>query len=198
MNIGIITSFIVGGILLLSLLVFNNSVMNSTVETTITVSSQDRIDAVVDVLQYDLSRLGYNTGTADNFVTFDSNTLKFKADIIDGDETTDFDYNEVEWELTSNLATATANPNDYILTRTFDPDPIVAGDEEVTQFFVTYLEFKYYNVQGNITADRNVIKQVEVELIYESSEPYYLNAKGSPQYYRTVWKRKIVPNNLTF
>lgn len=198
MNIGLITSFLVGGILLLSLLVFNNSVMNSTAETTITISTQIKVDALVDVLQNDLSRLGYNTGTADNFITFQSNTLEFKGDIFDNDETRDLDYDVVEWKLTSTRATATKNPNDYILTRTWDPDPFVAGNEEVTNFYVSRLAFKYYNAQGNITNDRSVIKQIEIELIYESDEPYYLNPKGDPQYYRTIWKRTIVPNNLTF
>lgn len=198
MNISLLTSFVIGGMLLLSLLVFNNSVLNSTVETTFTVSSQNRIDTIVDILQNDLSRLGYNTGTADNFITHQSDVIKFKGDIFDNDETKDLDYDVVEWRLTNTKATGTSNPNDFILKRTWDPDPLIAGNEEVTEFFVSRLEFKYYTAQGAITNDKSVIKQIEIELIYEAPEPYYTNPKGAPQYYRTIWQRTIVPNNLTF
>ncbi|MEP1151009.1 MAG: hypothetical protein JXR20_06720 [Balneola sp.] len=198
MNISLLTSFVIGGMLLLSLLYFNNSVLNSTVETTMTVSSQTKIDTIVEILENDISRLGYNTGTADNFITHQSNVLKFKGDIFDGDEVKDLDYDEVEWRLTSTKAGNTTNPNDYILKRTWDPDPLVAGNEEVTEFYVSRLEFKYYTAQGAVTNDRSVIKQIEIELIYEADEPYYTNSNGSPQYYRTIWQRTIVPNNLTF
>ncbi|WP_018128136.1 hypothetical protein [Balneola vulgaris] len=199
MNVGIVTSFVIGGLMLISVLAFNNSVMNSTIETTTSVIAQNKIDDLVTVLTNDISRLGYNTGTADNFLINTGTTMKFKGDIFDGDETKNLDYDVVVWTFSNTAAGSTTNPNDYILTRTWDPTPNGGtGDEEISTYTVTHFELKYFNGQGQATTDPNVIKQIEIEIVQESGEPYYTNRAGEANYYRSVWKRTIIPNNLMF
>lgn len=199
MNLNIFTSFVVGGIFLLTLLAFNNFVFNSAVETTTGVMTENSFDTIVEILQNDINRLGYNTGTADNILTMTDGRFEFKGDIYDEDGSESVaDYNTVEWHLTANKATSTDNPDDYILTRTFDPDPFFSGDSEEQTFNVNHLEFKYLDANGSQTNDPELVKQISIELVHESKNSYYVSTKGAEKYYRSVWNRTIVPNNLTF
>jgi len=67
MNLGLATTYIIVGLMLLSILAYNYSLFNSTVETTSSVITQSKLDNIVSILQNDLNRIGYDRGISDAF-----------------------------------------------------------------------------------------------------------------------------------
>lgn len=196
MNLGLLTTFIVGGLMLLSILMFNISTYNSTVETTSSVITQNKMDNIVEVLQNDLNRIAYdvplNLVTA--FINTQNDRVSFRGNIFDNDASSTYDF--VEWKLTNVKDTSTSNPNDYILTRTWNPNPGNPITEVVSTYSARYFNVNYFNSDGNAPASIDKIVQLEVELVIESGEPFNVNNVGDKNYYRTVWKRRIVLNNI--
>ena len=197
MNLGLATTYVVGGLMMLSIIGYNISTYNSSVETTSSVITQTKLDNLVSILQTDLSRIGYNvdTGTTDAFTVAEDSSISFRGDIYD-DLSDDFDL--VEWEFDRDPDTTTTNPNDFILKRTWNSTPSIPGNEVEYTYSVSYFRLNYYDIDGASTTNRDDIIQVEVELMVESNEPYYTSKNGDESYYRVVWKRKIVANNLIY
>ena len=183
--------------MMLSIIGYNISTYNSSVETTSSVITQTKLDNLVSILQTDLSRIGYNvdTGTTDAFTVAEDSSISFRGDIYD-DSSDDFDL--VEWEFDRDPDTTTTNPNDFILKRTWNSTPSIPGNEVEYTYSVSYFRLNYYDIDGASTTNRDDIIQVEVELMVESNEPYYTSKNGDESYYRVVWKRKIVANNLIY
>lgn len=197
MNLGLATTYIIGGLMLLSIIGYNISTYNSTVETTSSVITQQKLDNLVTVLQTDLSRIGYNVNTSiiDAFITAEDSSVSFRGDIYD-DTNDDFDF--VEWEFSGIPDSSTTNPNDYYLKRTWNQTPSIPANAEEYEFSVSFFTINYFDADGNAPADNNDIAQVEVEMLVESGEPYYTSKSGVESYYRIFWKRKIVANNLIY
>jgi hypothetical protein len=95
MNFGIITSFVIGGLMLLSILAFNMNMSASTQETTLTTITQQKMNAIVDVLSYDLNRVGYNNNDA----------VVFNKPILIGND------NEIEFQTADGNVTWVAKKN---------------------------------------------------------------------------------------
>jgi hypothetical protein len=187
MNFGIITSFVIGGLMLLSILAFNMNMSASTQETTLTTITQQKMNAIVDVLSYDLNRVGYNNNDA----------VVFNKPILIGND------NEIEFQTADGNVTwvakktdkvsSSSNPNDYYLYR--------KDHTGTSKFPVTYFELIYFDKDGNVI-DVNTLPyqsgiRIEVKLIIESEEPTRSNySTGNDRYHRAVWQRTFVPNNI--
>ncbi len=199
MNFGLLLTYVVGGLLMLSVLIYSNSLFNSSAETSTSVVTQSKLDNIVDIFQNDLTRIGYNVANPDItpvFITADDSVLEFRGDIFE-DSSDDFDV--VKWEILSTADTTTTNPNDRILRRTWNNTPSNPLAEEVFEYSATYLHFDYFDIEGNAPANVDSIRQVEVQLMVESDEPFAKSRIGSDDiYYKTTWKRRIVITNLVF
>jgi len=81
MNSGIIASFVIGGLLLLSILFMNMNVSRSSSELTMRQMTQINVSAVSEILTYDMDKIGYDRfGKINNPITFaDSNKIVFKS-----------------------------------------------------------------------------------------------------------------------
>ncbi len=194
MNVGIVTSFIVGGLLLLSILFFNAQVQNHTQETTLATITNQKLENLVDLISHDISRIGYQyTNTVITTIRHDE--IVFWGDIYDNDV---LDATKVtwSWKKPSSPVSNTKNPNDYYLVREGPTNSNT--DDGITKFPVSYFNIRYLNAVGAATTNSNNVKEIEIEIIMESPEPYYQNANttGPPNYYRTVWKRSFFPTNL--
>ncbi len=194
MNIGIVTSFLVGGLLLLSILFFNAQIQNHTQETTLSTITNEKLENLVDIISHDISRIGYQyTNTV--ISTLDNDEIVFWGDIFDNDV---LDATRVtwSWEKPSSPVSSSQNPNDYYLVR---EGPTSSNtDDGITKFPVSYFNISYLNAVGAATSNSNNVKEIEIEIIMESPEPYFQNgnANSAPNYYRTVWKRSFFPTNL--
>ena len=162
MNLGLATTYIIGGLMLISILAYNYSLYNSTVETTSSVITQAKLDNIVSVLQNDLNRIGYDRGNSEAFVMAEDSAVIFRGNIFDNDGSDDFDL--VEWAITSDPDTNTTNPNDFILIRKWNQTPSIPANEIEFEYSVRDFEISYYDISGNVPAQMEDIVQVEIEL----------------------------------
>lgn len=190
MKLGIITSFLIGGLLLLSILKFNNQVMQHSAEITLDANEKAKMEALRQVISQDFSRIGYGDGNKINNIK--SDMIVFKADVYGSGTST------IKWQFKSNKKVKeTTNPDDRALQRV-GPVDTTSGSKS-TEFNVVHFSVTgYEDAKGeDETTDVNRIKSLLVEVIYEAPEPISFGS-GDPTYSKAVWKKLFVPNNLQF
>ncbi|RNC85712.1 MAG: hypothetical protein ED557_02765 [Balneola sp.] len=191
MNIGIVTSFAIGGILMISILAFNGRVLSQSAENTVSVSTQIKLNEIIELVNNDFNRIGFGTGTSDPFVKIEADDIIFEADAFDGDS---YGVTNIRWEFDKAAqVTTTKNPNDFYLKRT---GPITGSTYGETRFPVAHFSVVYKTANDAVTTNTATVKKISVEIIIESPEPYSKSSDGTDLYQRTVWKRTFVPNNI--
>lgn len=206
MNIGLITSYIIAGVILISLLMMNMRVSSSSAEITLSHITREKTLAITEMLYYDIPNMGYDrfNTTPDVITIADSSKIQFFRKI---DRFTAGDPELITWELTNNPVSETPNPNDKVLLRTVEKN----GVEEVTEIRqgVTRFRLWYFDEHGlsSLPSDgqflstpvsaalRDSIKQVYVALELQSAEPLRINANNQ-RYVRSAWEKRFSPNNL--
>ncbi|GAB5408501.1 MAG: hypothetical protein BalsKO_08660 [Balneolaceae bacterium] len=83
MNIGLITTFVIGGIFMISIMMFNQQLASGSQEFLLSTINQEYLDDVVAVISNDFNRIGYNTGVAVPFTTLQSDNILFQGDAYD-------------------------------------------------------------------------------------------------------------------
>lgn len=190
MNVGLLTSFLVAGLMTLSIYSFNRSVNENTREAISGSNNLERLSEVAELLSNDFNKIGFRA-PVNPINTFSAEELRFVGDVYNNDN---FDTTSVRWFWDLNdPVTATSNPNDFYLKRTGPVSESTLGEIKIP---VTYFHIKYYAGDGSITTERRNIRKLEVELVFESGEPYRYKADDTPVFYRTVWKRIFLPSNI--
>ena len=184
MSFSTISSFIIGGLLLLSILALNNRVMNESGDTTYNYMSKKNIDNISQVMTFDMQNLGY--GVADSAITEATEySITFKTD-INNDGKTDI----VRWDYDTSIADqATNNPNDHPLYR------IVNGLQTTLHACITSFKFSYILSNGTETynpTQLDQIKNIRIQIIAESPEKY------NGYYEKSTWQKLFTPANLQF
>lgn len=192
MQPGLITTFLIGGLMLLSLLAFNISMSSSTQETTLSTINQFSSDDIAQILSNDFKRIGFNDNNTDQtfqepvLSTSTSNQFEFKTDDSGG---------TIRWYADpTNFATSTTNPNDYYLVR--EENGTVTSYFPVVFFEVKYLFYNDASGQWEETTDPEMAKRFEIEFMLESGESIRQKRKTGADYHRTAWKRTFTPHNL--
>ncbi|MFY0696934.1 MAG: hypothetical protein JXR11_03700 [Balneola sp.] len=198
MNINILTSFIIAGILLLMLAYMNLGVSNNSTELVVSQSKQSQKIDIQSVISNDFPKMGFafNSVIDSLIVEADSTKITFKSNL---DNSVDGSIERITWELTTEDVTSTTNPNDKILRRTVDSDvtDILLG--------VTAFSLKYYDSYGSTTplstplssSDIDNIRQIEVAVEIQSSELISATYGGNSNYITTIWTKRFTPRNLT-
>lgn len=190
MNTGIVITFVIGGLFMISILAFNVQVTNQTQELTLGALNQNTLDNLVDVLANDFDKIGFNSGTSVPFTTIQSQNIIFQADVYDNDS---YSSTDIRWYFDSSDPVSTSsNPNDYYLKR---EGPIGTSSYGTIEFPVTYFYMIYYTADGTPTTNKSAVKKIEVELIVETGEAYTITSSVQ-EYPRLIWKRTFVPNNI--
>lgn len=191
MNAGIVTSFIIGGLLLLSMLQLNTQVIQQSTQTTLNMNSKNHIETLRRIVSNDFSSIGFGKGSKiksfnpPHFINFSAN--------VNGTGT-----QTVIWHFKENVkAKDTSNPDDRRLQRNGPID--ASGGSKPTRFQVIEFEITgYSDIKGhNITTDKKEIRSLSVKIVYESGEPISYG-NGDPYYATSTWRRHFVPNNLQF
>jgi len=191
MNIGLITTFVIGGLFMISMMMFNQQFASGSQEFLLSTINQEYLDEVVTVISNDFNRIGYNTGTAIPFTTLQDDNIIFQGDAYDNDN---YGATNIRWYFdTTDPVTSTPNPNDYYLKRI---GPITANTYGTIKFPATHFKIKYYAANGTVTSDKNSVKKIEVQIMAESGSAYTVGRNSSDFYPRSVWKRIFVPNNI--
>ena len=219
MNLGIVTSYIVAGVIILGIVAMNLSVQNSSAELTLTQMQRQYVANISDMLNDDLSNMGYDV----NDVTRDpegnikilecaqENRISFYRNLCETDEecnNEDRPRELVEWRLLTDDPISESNPNHRTLRRTVtteapeEEDDIV--DENNINVGVTQFDIQYYQTVGsnnNVTglgcgSGVDNVKQLKVTLEVQSAERIHHRAQGDGRFINSVWEKRFTPQNL--
>ncbi|MCP9290083.1 MULTISPECIES: hypothetical protein [Gracilimonas] len=200
MNIGIVTSYVIGGFMLISILAFNISLNTTGQETTISTINQEKRDNLVELISCDFNGLGYSDDVFNNepIATSERNRIEFRTSpaCVDNGDNTSGELVTLYADSTA-FVSSTTNPNDFYLYR--------EDKNGTTRFLVTYFKLKYYkrdvssgnweeqsDPAGSGTSQRGI--KVRVEIMIESEEPIRISPQGDYIYHRTAWTREFLPN----
>ena len=190
MSPGLLISYVVGGLMLLSILAFNLNMNQTTQEATISTINHRNMNNVVEIMIYDFSRLGYNP-TPEIWTT--SSVFQISSD--DDVQFSVSDVGNVRWYASpSDQVTSTTNPNDYYLYR--------VEDGQTSSFPVTHFNITYYDGEDNELSNPSGMGnlsalKIEVEIIMESAEPAFQNrGSDTPIYHTATWKKVFMPANV--
>ncbi len=213
MNLGIVTSFIIAGMIMLGLVMVNINVQNSSAELTITQITRNHVSSITEMINDDFSNMGYDVDqtTMDNadvgnaiLTLARADEISFYRNIAD-DPTINPDL--ITWKLMGDDLTSSKNPDDHTLIRITEDFATGTPDTTKIQVGVTNFELLYYNTVGtakenNVTPPGQLknsldeILQVHVILEVQSTEPIYNRASGDGRYVRSVWEKRFTPINL--
>jgi type II secretory pathway component PulJ len=202
----IITSVVIGGMLLLMALRLNAQAIETNAIYQDNLNLQQGLVALVDIVEYDFRKIGYcrdftkinppNTA----IVSADSNNIKFLTDIPSnpndvGDGIVD--------TISYSLGTASVNPNnprERLLFRVVNGQSTTGWSLGVTRFAL-----KYYDALGDTLpfpiADPKLIYTLEVNLSLESPAPLtaiqYHDSAASQEDFKVYWKQiRLASRNL--
>ena len=200
MNIGLIGSFVLSGILALGIAMNNQRIQTSSNELLVRQLKQSKVNTLAEIVSYDISKIGYNINDVSNVTLTKAEDYKinFFANI---DNSEDGSLEEVKWEWLKNEGVSiddTENPNDFLLFRSINGvhTDVLGGVVE----FVMH----YYDEYGQETwlptpvsaEDFARVKQISVKIIVESESPISTGPGKTPEYVQTSWEKRFSPINL--
>lgn len=196
MNISIVTTFSIGGLIILSILTLNRNMMLHSAESTVELMSQYRQEELIDMITHDLSRIGYGFPTGGDEVEIkqlEDEKIRFTADVLENG------VHGITWELTEFSATNTQNPNDKILRRTGTMGSGTPSDLETDYNVIDFKIIGYRDIFGEEeTTSPGEVQSLRVIIAYESEIPSNIQNIRLEDYETKYWSKLIVPKNLQF
>ncbi len=207
MNSGIAISFIIGGLLLISVISMNSRIIENSGETVLNMTAKKTVETISQVMTRDFLRIGFNTeDDPQKAIIYASNTkITFEADI--NDNSTE-DPVTITWEIVrSNTVTATENPHDYQLIRHVSSGPeqgrstftVVANFENKPLFTFRKVDGDKVAMPPSLTGSSKVLKtnlisSIEVYITCEAPVKY----GNRSDYEKSIWSKTFTPPNLNF
>ena len=179
MNVGIVGSFVVGGIVLISLLNVQLGVQKTANQQTMNLSAKQQLETVVDLVEYDFPKIGYLVGPS-AIQNAQANQITFQSDLYDQDTVL-----TVTWRFDTTQANIdTRNPNDFTLRR------IISGQTSTINLNIVDFDLRYENSQGNTTVNTDSIRGIHVSIVCQSPEMI------NDRFYEAAWEKTFYPVNL--
>jgi hypothetical protein len=176
-------SFVIGGILMLSLLGLNLTISTSHNELAFGHISQSTADELIDIIRNDFRKIGHRVTGQDPVQVFSSARIAFLADLHNNG-----DIERVEYSLSDTTAvTQTTNPHDRYLYRTIDgslPEGVALG--------VVKFNLLGFDDMGDTTTVPEALRTIEIDLAVEATESV------SHVYNRAVRRASVSPVALGF
>lgn len=213
MNMAMISSYIVAGILLLSIVMVNINISNSGAELTMTQITRDKLETVTIMLDDDIPNMGYDLlEPPDTILTVaDSNQIQFFRNLCrdparDAAFVNCSDPERITWQFFESKTPASSkNSNHGTLIRVVE-EVGQAPDTTWIQSGITKFNIRYYEDHGR-ALDQNIpspvssaqfddIKQLYIELEVQSDERIPGRFNSDARYIRTVWEKRFSPRNL--
>ncbi len=189
--VGVVVSIILFGFFILIVMVLNENVIEATYKSTFDKGSQESIVELVDILNFDFPKIGYQKLPP-----------KLKPGLLDSNSIvwySDYDNNGTLDSLTYSLGEiegyGTPNPDiKHLYRKINNQNPLQIG-LGVVRFKLTYYDSimtqinysQLYNASGV-----NRIRSIKVQLRVESQYKY------TDDYSATYWEKTYTPRNLTF
>lgn len=180
--LNLIGSIIIGGIFLMMINNYNNSLSQTSHERTLDGITIYHANQVSKLIEYDFNKMGLRVPPSTTIIKrADSSQITFLADINNNGA-----IDSVRYILSvPDSASGTVNPRDRILYRLVNNEAMRDATLGVTRFRI-----RYFDWLGNITTDPKLIRNLEVTLRVESIVPY------DTVYSAFHWQTKITPPNL--
>jgi hypothetical protein len=179
MNVGIVTSFIIAALLLISVMAWNARVSQNSGVVTLTQVTKLRAEGIGTTLSYDIRNLGQGMGS-NPIVSADSNRFVFRLAMPGGGtQTITWFYDHTQ------PMTGTMNPNDRVLTRNIN------GTNTEIRFGVTRFTMSYLNASGFPTSILEDIRKIKILLKVESPTPY-----DNGNFISSYWETEVSPRAL--
>jgi hypothetical protein len=181
-HLDLIGSFVVGGLLLLSLMTMNVGIQETTQWAAMEEVAMGGAQALGSTIEADVRKIGLNVPElVTPILRAQTSNLRFLADV---DEDGSPDTVRI-WVGDTSEASGTPNPNDLILHRSIN------GIEEPTvPLGLTQLTFRYYDFRGIVTPQRKKIRRIEAQLVVQSTAP----TDGG--YAAAAWDLSVRPRNV--
>ncbi len=201
MDLGIVMSYIVAGILMIIILTIGYNVNYSGKELSLQENQKTKISEVIEVINYDFPKIGYNNDSLPDTLLFraDANSIQFYSNI---DNSADGSLEFVTWKFTNRNVTGTENPDDQYLVRIVDVDSTVIS-AGIVNFTINYFDelgsSTPLSVPINATTNKSLIDDiVQIEIILESESPFGLQYRSSSDknYLGSSWTKRFSPSNL--
>lgn len=213
MNLGMVTSYIIAGVLLLSIVMVNINISNSGAELTITKITRDKLETVTSMLDDDIPNMGYDLlQPPDTILTVaDSTYIQFFRNLCrdparDASLVNCADPERITWRFFKNMKPGSSrNDTHGTLIRVVE-EVGQAPDTMWVRSGVTNFSIRYYDEHGKDLA-QNIptpisssqfkdIKQLYIELEVQSNERTPGRFNSDTRYVRAVWEKRFSPRNL--
>jgi hypothetical protein len=185
----VIGSFAIGGLVILLIIRFNETMLNASNESLIYNLAQFNTTELSQIIEYDLYKIGFRVEGADKFEIAEESNIKYYSD-YDNNGSID----TIRYYLSDTLALSnTTNPNDKLLYRSVNGgSPLSIGS--VVVFELSYLD----SVGTEITPisnlsnpdERRKIKGIDVHIYIESDFPI------AGEYQGAEWRKKLILKNI--
>jgi hypothetical protein len=192
MNLGLTTSFIIGGLLMILIVTLNVRMGQHGAELTLHEMTKTHIEALYEIVENDFRKIAYNLQQPieDAIKVAEDHKITFESNLFDSTNviyTIDFDFQKDEEQRVGVLERSVSSSN-Y-----FDQTEIEVG--------VTRFELRYYTLSGTepmptpvASEDLDDIRRIEVII---ETQPRAGVVKGGSTFYPTSqWRKVFVPRNL--
>ena len=190
MNLGLVTSFIIAALLMLSIVSMNLRMSQSTQDISLHTMSQNHVSAISDLIQYDFPKIGYNVSgpISDPIALADEDEIQFQANL---DNDAGESIETIIWRLEDDVLAGANNADHRSLLR------IVGGDVQEINVGVTRFEIRYYsfgdpNPLTTPVANTANINRIEVILEVQPRE----GTGRNNQFTTSSWHRVFTPPNI--
>ena len=208
MNAGLVTSFIVGGILILSMVAMNLRLTGSSTELTLTQMTRQNLNVIADILNDDLPNMGYNINSrTDHVLTYgDSNRIQFYRNVY---RDPGRQPEKITWELTDDTPSGGSNPDHRVLIRVEEEAATGQRDTVRFQSGVTRFHLRYYDQEHGKSLDEymepwpqndtlalDTVRQIHLQLEVQSAEPVRVRPGAPDRFIRSVYEKRYSPRNI--
>lgn len=184
MNISLIISAIIGGLLMLAMIGLNTRVTQSAGLKTMQFAAKAKVEAVSSYITADLRQVGAGITMGNKIEQITQDRFTFRRIRADGVTET------VQWRWVNNLGVAESqNPNDRRLYRIVNAANTAADTTDFGSGIVSF-EYRYLTATGESTLLPSLVKSIRVRMIVESNVSYM------DEWARSYWETDITPRSL--
>jgi hypothetical protein len=202
----IITSTVIGGMLLLMALRLNAQAIETNAIYQDNLNLQQGLVALVDIVEYDFRKIGYcKDFTKINppniaIVSADSNSIKFLTDIPANPNDTGDGIVDTIYYYLGTTATNPNNPRERLLYRVVNGQGAMGWSLGVTRFALRYFDALGDTIPFPLS-DPKLIYTLEVNLSLESPAPLtaiqYHDSAAAQEDFKVYWKQiRLASRNL--
>ncbi len=174
-------SFIIGGMLLLSILSLNADIMQTATMNSLDTNAQLNVTSIVSIIEYDFRKMGYLVPSGTDAITaLSDSTIAFLGD-VDNDGNVD----SVSYYLGPiSEPIETLNPNDRYLYRK------VNGTANDVALGLRDWILTYYDISGSVTVTPANVRSIRISFWVQTIIPF------DTSYGSARWEGRFTPKNL--